>query len=101
MDKKEQKEFLRTTKNAEVSTAHITHLDSELLAKDDVALTVYDFEYGFRIYIDTEQTYAAIIDMGFSEELGNLYFIAMNQGCQYLILDRDGDEYDDLKKFDW
>ncbi len=95
------KNKFRTTTNAELSTAHISKKDNYLLQEDDSGLSVYEYEFGFRIYLDPEITKSAIKKFGFSKAFAKLFVMSKIQGCDYLILDRDGDIYDFLKVFDW
>jgi len=89
----------------DVSTAHITEKDNELLRKEDLALSVYDYEYGYFLYsgdgATSEADFARMEDAGFSKELLNLVRIAHEKGCKFLCLDCDGPVYNDIPQFDW
>lgn len=98
-----------TFKCLDVSTAHITEKDNELLGQEDLAvnaaISAYGYEYGFYVYSSdgatSEADFARMKEAGFSEELLNLIRIAYERGCKFLTLDRDGPIYNDLPQFDW
>lgn len=89
----------------DVSTAHITERDNELLAKDGISISVYPYEYGWLVYSGDGQASKADFERalkeGFSQALINLICIAHEKGCKFLNLDCDGMLYDDLPTFDW
>jgi hypothetical protein len=97
-------------KMIDVSTAHITEKDSELLKGEDCPICSYLFEYGYRVIPsshpyrvipspDVDET-EALKTYGFSEAFINLYKIARKKECE-ILLDCDGTEYEDLPTFEW
>jgi hypothetical protein len=96
------------TKNLDVSTAHITKKDSELLNQKIIqdTLVIYPYGYGHFIYVpaasDLESGEASLIkSQGFSDPFINLLKLAAQSGCKYLQLDCDGTTYNDLPTFTW
>jgi len=92
-----------------VSTSHISKMDSEGVdwewSNDNIdehhirKLIVYKFEYGWVVWIDPK---LALPDYkGYSQAFKHLIKLAKKNGCQYLKIDRDGPEYEDLSLFDW
>ena len=92
---------------AEVSTCHITQADSYLLDedRDDMPLVVYNYDEGYFIPLSctphTKNIRQYIIKYGFSKEFASLIDILIEQGWQFLRLDCDAEDYEELPKFDW
>jgi hypothetical protein len=95
----------------ELSTAHISPKDNELLMKAgdmDWGPIVYNYEYGFFVYAhafdDIEyfnECSAKYLKLGFSPEFVELLMKARVHKCKYLQLDADGTIYDDVPTFEW
>jgi len=85
------------------STAHISKRDNNLLKKNDDTdpVTAYKNKYGYDIYIHEAAMDSVPLRYGYSKEFVKLLKIARKNNCQYLKLDRDGTEYEDLPRFDW
>lgn len=92
-----------TFKSLEVSTAHISPKDNELMHRQDHGLAVYPYEFGDMIYVGgwDKLDSASLIKFGFTPEFVLLINLAAQHGCKFLYLDRDGVIYEDLPKFDW
>ncbi len=85
-----------------ISTAHITlkdnkHLEYDAIFPDKAKLIVDKFNYGYYICVSNNP----IKNEFYSDAVWNLIQLAKDQGCQYLKLDRDGQIYNELEKFDW
>jgi hypothetical protein len=89
----------------EASTGHITKNDADLLKKDDCPVVVYDYEYGYFVYVGGDRLCNTdkenILKYGFSKEFYNLLKLAAKNDCKHLALDCDGFVYADLPTFDW
>ena len=90
------------TKNLDVSTAHITKEDSELLNQKRIQnlLIVYPYREGYFIYVP-EYDLTQLKKTGFSKAFINLMKQTAKAGCKYLQLDCDGMTYDDLPTYNW
>ena len=96
-----------------LSTCHITESDNDFLrettfCQDDPADSgITPFEYGYRIYVGTDREIAnETIERwknitGLSQALVNLLCLTRRLKCVALVLDCDGQERDDLPKFNW
>jgi hypothetical protein len=81
------------------STAHITKECSEFLSKGIVGNIVIDWDYGWFIWVDTEDMYSdAMIAF---PALINLMETATAKGCSWLRLDCDGPIYENLPTYEW
>ena len=83
------------------STAHISSLDSDILADEKVPISVYDYEYGYIVYLAEEETEKSLTNHGFTPEFTKLFLEARASGAHSLKLDCDGPTYDELRQFDW
>lgn len=117
--------MLTVRKLADVSTGHITREDCDVLEANASAdstpafpLRVTKYEYGFYIPIPSlrdmetgieSQDQVGILDTirkdlleaGMSEAFVTLIQQAMQEGIFVLNLDKDGEEVEELEKFDW
>jgi len=96
------------------STAHITLEDNNLL-EDNIEnnlmsadpVSVHNTGYGFAVFVNPDTKEPRLEDeikeagFGYSDAFKKLIGMARDAGCRYLLLDRDGPEYEDLEKFDW
>lgn len=100
-----------TRKCVEVSTGHVTHVDTIILtamAHDDRAeFRVAEYEYGYYINLLTADAFEDVCKH-FSPRVGwlsaaciKLIKLAIADGAQILNLDKDGPCYDELEKFHW
>jgi len=104
---------------ADCSTAHIRKSDADLLEASEEAASsteLYSFhkqrcslsftsrEFGWLVSIPDE-TYIRWKELcradGFSEEFIRLINDVRNDGCWFLMLDCDGEQYGHLPVFDW
>lgn len=118
---------LQIDKLLDVSTCHITQADSEKLAQDaregDTTarrdglplaqgakvppFIVYEYAEGFRVWtgFDDEEYLKDTLkegrEAGYSEALLNLIKVASDNECRFLLLDRDGQNYEQFPEFDW
>ena len=90
-----------TSINAEASTAHVTQKDMDLLEAGKSGVVSYSYEYGARVYLSQEEEQVSLVNAGFSSDFIKLFFLARDSGAQYLLLDCDGEDYDELHKNDW
>jgi hypothetical protein len=89
---------IRTLSVLDISTAHIMSTTNELLQ----ATPLKDWptfggqtQYGFFIYAADDY------DEDIPPDLWNVMRFAKEKGCDYICLDRDADQYDDLPTYDW
>ena len=105
----------RIRKYLDLSIAHITYGDSQLLYrfskgtgaeianKQAFRLVIYEYEYGFfipltNVVLDNPGTLRI---HGYSEAFIKLIRLAKQQECRLLVLDRDAEPLDGLEKFEW
>jgi len=86
------------------STGHITENDSQELTWchngiSGKEVTTYQYEYGFRVWVDPNLEIKEFTEL--SASFWELFEIAKEQKCKWLILDEDGVTYENLKQFDW
>ena len=91
----------------DMSTCHVTEADTKILDKNefDSPIVVYKYDEGYFIPIPN-QVYTkgmgkGLVKYGYSKEFANIVDICMNQKYDFLRLDCDGKEYDQLPKFNW
>jgi hypothetical protein len=106
-----------------LSTGHITRKDSDLLDRDTAPViafqkaagqgptgkgTAHYDAFGYWVHVPDAQSDAdfarsmtAIQQAGYSPALVELLQLARRLGCQWLMLDRDGELRSDLPRFDW
>jgi len=98
---------LKEFKGVEVNMAHISQEDSRILHTGKsfhllrYGILVDEYEYGYRIIIDDCTKKKELKSAGLTKEFANLYIMARKQGARMLVIDRDAEEYDDLKIFEW
>lgn len=95
----------------EISTAHITEQDGNLLEASGEAETqvvAYSTEYGWQVYCQYENedelfdyVVLSMKSEGYSDEMINLMKLGRQLGCRYLGIDQDGMIYDNLPQFGW
>lgn len=94
----------------DVGTVHITLSDDTKLRENEdeyiEPMIVRNYEYGYWIWVpDTHEEFVELIKgqigSGFSSAFQNIFIKARKLGCDYIILDRDGPEHQDLDTFDW
>jgi hypothetical protein len=106
-----------------LSTGHITRKDSDLLDQDTSPVIVFQKTagqgptgegtahydaFGYWVHVpdaqsgaDLTRSMTAIQKAGYSLALVELLHLARRLGCQWLMLDRDGELRADLPRFDW
>lgn len=89
-----------------ISTAHISEATAELLSiepeTDMIGISVYcKADYGWFIYIPNGliEHYNGGHDV--PEDLWRCMCLAYDNSCNWLCLDCDGDEVEELKTYDW
>lgn len=101
---------LRTFKVADMSTQHVDQRDVRVLERlvdrnEGRLPAVAKWEEGFLLHVDQdlapEQFRARLEDRGLGPLLIGILLRAQAQGCEYLILDRDAEGYEDLPDGDW
>lgn len=93
----------------DVSTAHITAKDYELLdidfdAKQPAAIVFRKDDHGFFVHVphdDVEEYEQELREAGYSEEFTKLIQLARAEGASLLCVDADGSVSDKLPHFDW
>ena len=81
-----------------LSTGHVTQETAEALEARSVPNMVVPYEHGFFIWVPST---ASDVDDGVPGELKFLLGYARGVGCDWLRLDSDGPERDDLAKWEW
>ena len=90
-----------------ISTAHITEETSDALNRDphenNLGLSVYNkSDYGWFIYIsEMEKESLQREDTNMPADLKACFELAIKNDCEWLCLDCDGPEYDELPTYDW
>lgn len=103
-----------------LATSHVKQSDIERLTEaynenDSNLCVVGESEYGVIVYVNLpllmaehggpSMTPSVILEKldgeGYSEALFDLLILTDFLDCEYLKLDRDGDEWDELPRFDW
>lgn len=82
-----------------LSTAHITQETAEAFELEHLPFTVWKCEYGFVVSarnFETDQFKPSI-----PEDLAAVQVLARDNGCRYIMLDRDGPTVEELSTFDW
>lgn len=81
----------------DISTAHITEMDVEMLRLEKSLSYKLD-EYGWLVYLDEigENWHASM-----SEAFRDILKEAKELGCDYVRFDRDGRTYQELPVFNW
>lgn len=77
-----------------VSSIHIRRQDANLLDAMSYNVACYESEYGWVVWCDS-------VTAGFSREFRKLISFAKMNGCDWLRIDRDGEELEGFRKFDW
>jgi hypothetical protein len=97
-----------TEKNLVMSTVHISEQDDKRLKnREECPLVVYNYEYGYIIYVDLneksdfDETIQQCENHGFSTGFIDLMKLARTNECAYLKLDCDGPEYKHLTRYEW
>jgi hypothetical protein len=99
-------------KMLDVSTSHITENDAKLLDESDSKkqssisrnpLSAFSKGVGWLVNIPAtdEEVFKEILNYGYSNEFVELVKVALNHDCDWINLDCDGAEIEDLPKFDW
>jgi hypothetical protein len=79
-----------------LSTAHVTLETSQRLPDGIEGLIAYEKgEYGWLIYVNAPHVVPLPADLQGVRDL------ARNHGCEWVMLDRDGDVIDALPSYDW
>lgn len=94
---------------ADISTAHTTRKDDDLLRRyasdPNNPLVVYPFPYGYWICVpgenDVRLSEIEMLSFGYSSNLIALIILAQSEGVSWIKLDRDGRIYENLERFDW
>ena len=96
------------TKIFDVSTAHVTRKDDQILKKaqdilDPPTLIVYPYEEGYFIYVPivVKEYVSSMKKEGYSKAMVTLLTRARAHDCTFLRLDCDGMIYEDLPTYDW
>ena len=89
-----------------ISTAHISEETEQLLIENaennHFGISVYSKDvYGFWIYVPNKLNNVIDNNEKLPDDLWNCIMLAINNGCTWLCLDRDGEIVDGLETFDW
>ena len=90
-------------KYIEVSTAHITKEDNELLGSmKPESLCVYEFTYGYMVCVeDDPDSFEFMLKEGFSEIFVAIMKSASDLGMNWILFDCDGLTHDNFEQFNW
>ena len=90
---------LEINKELVLSTSHVPeHTATYLNFHEDTGFTVYQCEFTFRMHVSRG---SGVHDCDEHPELQVLAKLAQEQGCKWLVLDCDGNTYDELPTFEW
>lgn len=114
------KDPLEIGKILTISTRHITKSDDEKLHKNEYTPCGVFFDltppgeeegYGYLVHCsqdfddDNSKNHGELKkymeDAGWSPAMSDIQIFALKHGCDYIRLDPDADEVDDLPQFDW
>jgi hypothetical protein len=108
----------------DISIHHITEKDVELLNesitdKSENPITAYKYEYGIRVYVEAviaksrlelwgntkqnpeiDTSVERLSTYGYSEQFIKILHQAEVHNCPYILFDKEGAIYDDLKFYD-
>ena len=91
--------MLEICKMLTISTAHITKETADMLSISETDLIVYDKdEYGWWIAVCDIDLYEL---SGVPDDLAACVRLAMQNGCEWLCLDCDGEVVDCLPTYEW
>ena len=84
----------------DISTSHISHEDAIKIQED------YKVNYGWLVpvFADINLHYDNILDLWgreFSRDFINLVIYAHLNGYDHILFDPDGEEYEEIPRFDW
>jgi hypothetical protein len=93
-----------------VSTSHVSEETAKMInrlrstswssrSNDITWAPTFSRDEGWMWYVGEENP--VVLDMGWPDEFAALFSLAMKHGCNWLMLDRDGDVVDDLPTFEW
>jgi hypothetical protein len=93
-------------KYADISTAHITPQDNDLLGKMAYTniipeIVVYDYEYGYFVPVPSDNNEEQLRKVGFSEAFLSLLKRCRQEKIMLIRIDKDAPEADDLETFEW
>lgn len=89
---------MEVTKALCLSTSHIQPSTAKLLDSGATLMTVWKSNHGYFIPLYAVQE---SIDIDLPQDLLNCMKVAHAEGCDFLRLDRDGEQTDELPKYDW
>lgn len=91
-----------TFSTADISTAHITRKDDELLCRKHPSIIRFKKDCGYFVYtVFANNNVEVLREKGFSEAFINLLLKAQSEDLKWLELDADGEIYPDLPQFKW
>jgi hypothetical protein len=87
----------RFSRMLEISTGHVSKEGVDILTDPNNSdVSVYDKgDYGWIIFVESE------IDDKLEQSLKDILQYAKDHGCQWVMLDCDGIEIDELPIYDW
>jgi hypothetical protein len=92
----------------DLSTAHITQQDSELLTKLSVdSAAIHDTGYGFIVWVPSHSDHledrvkTSVEIEGLSESYCEALRLAFRNDCQFVCFDCDADTVEELEIHDW
>lgn len=97
-------------KYLDLSTAHITRLDSQLLNREKQPARVIPHDYGWWINVQWEESASshveriqAFTNFGYSESFLNVYRLARQLKCNWINLDQDAElePHPELDTHEW
>ena len=101
-----KREPLKIGRFLDIGTCHVTPADVKLLSSDDRGVITYPYEFGFWIWIpsekeDSEALLKDLKHLGYSENFQKIFVAAMKAKCRYIMLDQDGEDYEQFEECEW
>jgi len=82
-----------------ISTCHISKQDSGVLTQQSNPLLADSFYYGWYVFIPDEGEDEEHLKL--VPSLRPVFELARKNDCKYIRLDQDGDEVEELPRYDW
>lgn len=93
-----------TYKYLDISSAHISKTDSELL-QESRGIIAFPYDEGAFVHVPSDggvfEDYLKDAQQGYSQAFCDLLEWAFERKCAFIRIDADGEEYPDLPRFGW
>lgn len=106
MEKSVKKHFSRTRRRmAELSTAHLTASDNDILSNGDFGIMVAKFQYGYVVSVPPKDgqrgSLKSLRAVGLSDTFRTYLRTARDEGLDFLMFDAAAPELSGLPTFSW